>query len=187
MYFWRINVMVKLIAGISTIFAFYLHIVMNNKNNKKTDKVKLSEFEYELIRILKTNATLSNKEISAMTKKSATTVSVHKRRLYQLGIINSHVIILNKNKIDDDVYGVSLVILSNYSKQVIQKFKKDIEEIGEVDENCSLIIPLGVALKIKTADYNAYYEIERRINSLENVKTISSLLDMDVTFHRPPL
>jgi len=135
----------------------------------------LDHVDFEILRILQSDASLTNKEISYKTNKSVATIHERIKKLKEQGFIKRVVAILDKKKIDRGLIAISQVVLSDHADATLAKFTQEVSKFPEVMECFQMTGTCDFILRIATSDMDAYSVFyNTKLAKLPNVTTVQS-------------
>lgn len=142
---------------------------------KKIDKISLENIDMidlELLKILQKDAKLTTKEIATRVNLSSTPVYERIKRLEREGLIEKYVAIVNAEKVGKKLIVFCNITLKEHTKEIGNKFVKDIVSLKEVVECYNISGDYDFLLKIMVEDMKHYQSFV--INELGSVKNIGS-------------
>ena len=141
----------------------------------------LDHTDIEILRLLQTNAELTNKEISYKLHKSVATIHERIRRLKEQGYIRRVVAILDRKKVDKSLIAFSHVLLKDHSANTLSSFEKEVVKFPEVMECFQMTGTFDFILRIATTDMDAYHIFYRKLATLPNITTGQSFFVLSET------
>ncbi|GEP97628.1 Lrp/AsnC family transcriptional regulator [Chitinophaga cymbidii] len=141
----------------------------------------LDHTDIEILRLLQTNAELTNKEISYKLHKSVATIHERIRRLKEQGYIRRVVAILDRKKVDKSLIAFSHVLLKDHSANTLSSFEKEVVKFPEVMECFQMTGTFDFILRIATTDMDAYHIFYRKLATLPNITTVQSFFVLSET------
>lgn len=142
---------------------------------KKTDNLSLESLDtidLELLRILQKDAKLTTKEIATRVNLSSTPVYERIKRLEKEKYIEKYAAIVNAEKVGKKLTVFCNITLKEHTKEIGNKFVKDIVALKEVVECYNISGDYDFLLKIMIDDMKHYQSFV--INELGSVKNIGS-------------
>ncbi len=142
---------------------------------KKTDNFSLENLDItdlRLLKILQNDAKLTTKEIAARVNLSPTPVYERIKRLEKEGFIEKYIAIVNAEKVGKGLTVFCNITLKEHTKEIGNKFVKDIVALKEVVECYNISGDYDFLLKIMINDMKDYQSFV--INELGSVKNIGS-------------
>lgn len=142
---------------------------------KKTDNFSLENIDMidlELLKVLQKDAKLTTKEIATRVNLSPTPVYERIKRLEKEGFIEKYAAIVNAEKLGLQLTVFCNITLKEHTKEIGNKFVKDIVSIKEVVECYNISGDYDFLLKIMVKDMKHYQSFV--INDLGSVKNIGS-------------
>lgn len=142
---------------------------------KKTDNFSLENLDItdlRLLKILQNDAKLTTKEIAARVNLSPTPVYERIKRLEKEGFIEKYIAIVNAEKVGKGLTVFCNITLKEHTKEIGNKFVKDIVALKEVVECYNISGDYDFLLKIIINDMKNYQSFV--INELGSVKNIGS-------------
>lgn len=149
--------------------------LFTNIKMKKTDNFSLENLDMidlELLRTLQKDAKLTTKEIATRVNLSSTPVYERIKRLEKEGLIEKYTAIVNAEKVGKKLTVFCNITLKEHTKEIGNKFVKDIVSIKEVVECYNISGDYDFLLKIMVEDMKHYQSFV--INELGSVKNIGS-------------
>ena len=142
---------------------------------KKTDNFSsenLDIIDFELLRMLQKDAKLTIKEIAIRVNLSPTPVYERIKQLEKEGLIEKYIAIVNAEKAGKNLTVFCNIILKEHTKEIVNKFVRDIVSLKEVVECYNISGDYDFLLKIVIKDMKHYQFFV--INELGSVKNIGS-------------
>jgi Lrp/AsnC family leucine-responsive transcriptional regulator len=142
-------------------------------------KNKIDEIDKKILRLLQENARWTYKEIAEKINLSLTPVHDRIKKLENDGIIEKYVALLNKKKLGLGLTVYSQVTLIRQTKEVSEKFDKEISKLPEVVE-CNFVSgSFDYLLKIQVPNMEDYHNFHQlKLSVIEGVSLINSFFVM---------
>jgi len=142
----------------------------------------LDEADTAILKLLQTDASLTNKEISFKLRKSVATVHERVRKLKEQGYIKRVVAILDRKKINKGLIAFSQVLLNDHAAETLASFEREVAKFPEVMECFQMTGTFDFLLRIATSDMEAYHEFYRhKLATLPNITTVQSFFVLSET------
>lgn len=142
----------------------------------------LDQTDTELLKLLQTDATLTNKELAFKLNKSMATVHERIRKLKTQGYIQRIVAILDRKKIDRNLIAFSQVLLKEHTAETLITFENEVSKFPEVMECFQMTGAFDFILRIATSDMDAYHLFLRnKLSTLANISTVQSFFVLSET------
>ena len=139
--------------------------------------MKLDIIDRKLLNYLQNDCKQTNKELSAKLNLSVTAVYERIKKLERLGIIDKHVSLLNKNKVNLSFVAFCQIKLMQHSKDYVINFEKDVANLKEVIECYHISGDYDYLLKVVLKDMEAFREF-----MVKKLTTISHIGSTHSTF-----
>jgi Lrp/AsnC family leucine-responsive transcriptional regulator len=154
---------------------------------KKTDNFSsenLDIIDFELLRMLQKDAKLTTKEIAIRVNLSPTPVYERIKRLEKEGLIEKYTAIVNAEKVGKNLTVFCNIILKEHTKEIVNKFVRDIVSLKEVSECYNISGDYDFLLKIIIRDMKHYqFFVINELGSVENIGSAHSTFVIGVTKH----
>jgi Lrp/AsnC family leucine-responsive transcriptional regulator len=118
---------------------------------------KLDPTDIGILKLLQSNARLTNKEIGNKLYKSASTINDRIHRMTEKGYIKKYVAILDAKRIDRGLTAFILIHMKNHSKQSLLNFEAEIVKFDEVLECFHMSGQFDFILKVTVKDLDTYH------------------------------
>jgi Lrp/AsnC family transcriptional regulator for asnA, asnC and gidA len=108
---------------------------------------RLDESDWKIIRALKKDSRLSNRELAKITKISTATINRRTRRLQDNRVIEGYTILLNNEKIGKEILAYLLIRArpgANYTAMMDEIGKRE-----EVEDICAVAGEFDIILKVR--------------------------------------
>ncbi|SHJ66164.1 Lrp/AsnC family transcriptional regulator, leucine-responsive regulatory protein [Arenibacter nanhaiticus] len=132
----------------------------------------LDKIDIQILNLLQHNSNLTTKELSNKVNLSTTPVFERVKRLEKNGYIKKYVAILDAEKLDKGLTVFCNITLKQHTKEIGNKFVRDIAAIKEVTECYNISGDYDFLLKVMVKDMKHYQDFV--LNSLGSVKNIGS-------------
>lgn len=144
--------------------------------------MELDNVDRKLLRLLQTDASLSNKELSYHLNKSIAAVHERVKKLKANGYIKRTVAILDRAKVGIDLISFSQVFLKAHTAEVLNEFEKEVAKFPEVMECYQMAGSYDFMLRIATRDMQAYHQFLRyKLAVLSHVNTVQTYFVLSET------
>lgn len=138
--------------------------------------------DWQILRLLQKDATLTNKEIAAALDRSVATIHERIRRLKEQGYIKKVVALLDRKKINKGLIAFSHVLLNDHTAKTLATFEKEVSRFPEVMECFQMTGTFDFILRIATSDMDAYHDFYRnKLATLPNITTVQSFFVLSET------
>ncbi len=143
---------------------------------KLSTSIKLDKVDYQILKILQSNAKITNSQLSIDIGLSPAPILERVKKLETSGIIKSYHAQLDTDKVGLEVRTFVQVSLKSHNKKTIDEFIGEINQIPEVIE-CHHITGLGdFLLKIITTNILAYQKL--MLEKVSEIQVIDNLQSM---------
>lgn len=154
---------------------------------KKTDNFSVKNLDiidFELLRMLQKDAKLTIKEIAVRVNLSPTPVYERIKRLEKEGLIEKYIAIVNAEKVGKNLTVFCNIILKKHTKEIVNKFVRDIVSLKEVVECYNISGDSDFLLKIVTKDMKHYqFFVINELGSVKNIGSVHSTFVIGVIKH----
>lgn len=141
---------------------------------------KLDKIDLQILRILQTNANLTNKELAQRVSLSPTPVYDRVRRLEREGFIREYVAVIDPAKLNQGFVVFCAVKLKSLSHEYVESFTSSIKDIPEVAECYNISGEYDYMLKIMVPDMRSYQHfILNVLGQMEALGSLTSMFVMD--------
>ena len=143
---------------------------------------ELDPVDWQILRLLQKDATLTNKEIAFELNKSVATIHERIRRLKEQGYIKKIVALLDRKKVNKGLIAFSQVLLNDHTADTLATFEKEVARFPEVMECFQMTGTFDFILRIATSDMDAYHDFYRnKLAKLPNITTVQSFFVLSET------
>ncbi|CAZ94194.1 Lrp/AsnC family transcriptional regulator [Zobellia galactanivorans] len=132
----------------------------------------LDQIDLELLKQLQKNSNITTKELAAMVNLSPTPVYERVRKLEKEGYIKKYMALLDEEKLGRGLIVFCDITLKQHTKEIGNKFVRDIRSIKEVMECYNISGDYDFKLKVLVRDMKDYQDFV--INTLGAVENIGS-------------
>ncbi len=132
----------------------------------------LDEVDLKLLDLLQTDCRLTTKELAHKVHLSPTPVFERVKRLEKNGYIRQYVALLDAEKLNRGLTVFCNVSLKQHTKEIGNRFVKDIMALREVTECYNISGDYDFLLKIMVSDMKHYQDFV--LNGLGGIKNIGS-------------
>lgn len=140
-----------------------------------TESYRLDAKDIDILRVLQSNARLSNKELAAAVHLSTTPTYERVKKLERHGIIKRYATILDANKLNKGFAVFCSVKLRRLNSEYAKAFTEMIKGVPEVTECYNISGSFDYLLRIQVPDMRSYQQfllnvigMHNNINSLES-------------------
>ncbi|WP_298299504.1 Lrp/AsnC family transcriptional regulator [Hydrotalea sp.] len=141
----------------------------------------LDKTDWEILRLLETNARLTIKEIADKVHLSTSPVHDRIKKLEQMGVIQQYVTLLNAARVNKGLWVICYVSLKQHNKSAGLKFIKAIQTMPEVKECYNISGEFDFMLKVAVKDMEAYYDFHvNKLSEAENIGHVQSVFVMGI-------
>jgi len=125
---------------------------MTNKMRKKHQMKGLDRIDYEIVRLLRNNARLSNKEVAKEVRLAPSTCLVRTRLLQQSGVITGFKAEVNPAALGVGLQAMISVRLKRHYKPDVEAFRQHALELPEVVRLYHVAGPIDFLVHVWTRD-----------------------------------
>ena len=185
----RLIIVIIIYIRIIYLFILFLKVInlFKSVEMKKTDNFSsenLDIIDFELLRMLQKDAKLTTKEIAIRVNLSPTPVYERIKRLEKEGLIEKYTAIVNAEKVGKNLTVFCNIILKEHTKEIVNKFVRDIVSLKEVVECYNISGDYDFLLKIIIKDMKHYqFFVINELGSVENIGSAHSTFVIGVTKH----
>ncbi|NLR91201.1 MULTISPECIES: Lrp/AsnC family transcriptional regulator [Flammeovirga] len=133
---------------------------------------ELDQMDLKILRLLQSDANITNKEIARRVHLSTTPVYERIKKLEKGGFIQKYVAVLDKEKLDKGLIVFCNVTLKEHTKNIGHQFVNEITSLDEVVECYNISGDFDFLLKVIVQDMKAYQDFV--LNKLGEIKNIGS-------------
>lgn len=142
----------------------------------------LDRTDIEILKLLQTDASLTNKEISFKLHKSIATIHERIRKLKEQGYIKKIVAILDRKKVNKSLIAFSQVHLSDHTATTLKEFEQEVVKLPEVMECFQMTGAFDFILRVACSDMDEYTDFYRyKLAMLPNINTVQSFFVLSET------
>ena len=134
--------------------------------------MKIDTIDLRILKILQNNSDLTIKELAAKVNLSPTPVFERVKKLQKEGYIKKYVAILDAEKLDKCLIVFCNITLKEHTREIGNKFVKDIMTLDEVTECYNISGDYDFLLKVLVKDMKHYQNFV--LNHLGSVQNIGS-------------
>ena len=129
----------------------------------------------KLLKLLQTDAKQTTKQLSIKLNLSVTAVYERIKKLEREGVIEKHVVLLNRNKIKKAFVVFCHLKLMQHTKEFISDFEKDVVKLNEVLECFHVSGDYDYILKICVENMEEYREfMVTKLTTLQHIGSTHS-------------
>lgn len=132
----------------------------------------LDAIDQKLLKLLQENSNVTTRDLAKQVHLSPTPVFERVRRLERDGFVKKYVAILDAEKLDKSLTVFCNISLKEHTKEIGNRFVKDIMSVDEVTECYNISGEYDFLLKIMVRDMKHYQDFV--INHLGSIKNIGS-------------
>jgi len=134
--------------------------------------MKIDTIDLRILKILQNNSDLTTKELAVKVNLSPTPVFERVKKLQKEGYIKKYVAILDAEKLDKCLIVFCNITLKEHTREIGNKFVKDIMTLDEVTECYNISGDYDFLLKVLVKDMKHYQNFV--LNHLGSVQNIGS-------------
>lgn len=139
-------------------------------------KRKIDHIDKSILRILQESADKPYKQMAFMVNSPVSTVCERIKKLKECGIIQNTVVRLDRKKLQQDVLGRVNVRMSDISKEMLEKLRKNLLEIPEVNSCSHITGHFNISIKVITTDTSRFFEVVMQIAGFAFVDGINTYI-----------
>ncbi|MDX1766899.1 MAG: Lrp/AsnC family transcriptional regulator [Arenibacter troitsensis] len=132
----------------------------------------LDNIDLQILKLLQNNSNLTTKDLANKVNLSTTPVFERVKRLEKNGYIKKYVAVLDAEKLDKGLTVFCNITLKQHTREIGNKFVKDIVAIKEVTECYNVSGDYDFLLKVMVKDMKHYQDFV--LNHLGSIKNIGS-------------
>jgi Lrp/AsnC family leucine-responsive transcriptional regulator len=132
----------------------------------------LDKIDIQILKLLQSNSNLTTKDLANKVNLSTTPVFERVKRLEKNGYIKKYVAVLDAMKLDKGLTVFCNITLKQHTREIGNKFVKDILAIKEVTECYNVSGDYDFLLKVMVRDMKHYQDFV--LNHLGEIKNIGS-------------
>ena len=137
--------------------------------------MNLDEIDKNLLKLLQTDSKKTTKELSSKLNLSVTAVYERVKKLEREGIIEKHVVLLNRKKVEKGFVVFCHIKLIQHKKEFLSKFESQVTKLHEVLECHHVSGDYDYILKIVLKDMEEYREfLVEKLTTLEHIGSTHS-------------
>ncbi|SFA91938.1 Lrp/AsnC family transcriptional regulator, leucine-responsive regulatory protein [Flavobacterium swingsii] len=137
--------------------------------------MNLDEIDKNLLKLLQTDSKKTTKELSSKLNLSVTAVYERVKKLEREGIIEKHVVLLNRKKVEKGFVVFCHIKLIQHTKEFLTKFESQVIKLHEVLECHHVSGDYDYILKIVLKDMEEYREfLVEKLTTLEHIGSTHS-------------
>lgn len=133
---------------------------------------ELDRIDTQILKLLQHNSSLTTKDLANKVNLSTTPVFERIKRLEKKGYIKKYVAVLDAEKLDKGLTVFCNITLKQHTREIGNKFVKDIIAIQEVTECYNVSGDYDFLLKVMVKDMKHYQDFV--LNQLGGIKNIGS-------------
>ena len=135
----------------------------------------LDSIDKKLLFLLQTDSKKTTKELSLKLNLSVTAVYERVKKLERAGIIDKHVVLVNRSKVEKGFVVFCHLKLIQHTKEFISKFESEVIQLKEVIECHHVSGDYDYILKIVVKDMEAYREfLVTKLTTLQHIGSTHS-------------
>lgn len=136
----------------------------------------LDSIDTEILKILVRDASITNKEIGRILRRSTTAVVERVKRMEEEGIIKIYAAIADHKKVNNLFISCVLVRVNNHTSQALDLFKQTISNFDEVLECLHITGHFDFYIKVVVEHMTAYnYFLTERLGHVPYLAEVKSL------------
>lgn len=136
---------------------------------------KLDRIDRKILQLLQQDCRITTKELAEKLYLSNTPVYERVKKLERSGIIKNYIAVLNPEKIERNMMVFISILLTNHTRDVVEKFKEDVLALPEVMEFYYTSGNHDALLKLMVKDMNAFsFFIQEKLSKFEHVSRFNS-------------
>lgn len=144
--------------------------------------LKLDQIDRKILKLLQEDCRITIKDLAIRFSLSSTPIFNRIKRMEKSGIIDRYVAILNPEKAGKKFSAFCHVSLKDHSKDQVQAFVDNINELNEVMECHYVTGNADFILKVITHDIESYNQfIIEKLFRVANISKVESLISMAVS------
>ena len=133
----------------------------------------LDKIDIQILKLLQNNSNLTTKDLANKVNLSTTPVFERIKRLEKNGYIKKYVAVLDAEQLDKGLTVFCNITLKQHTREIGNKFVKDIIAIKEVTECYNVSGDYDFLLKVMVKDMKHYQDFV--LNQLGGIKNIGSV------------
>lgn len=138
-------------------------------------KLKLDETDVKILSILQKDGRITNADLAKAVGLSPPSALQRVRRLEEAGIVKGYVALLDAERLGLKVTVLAMISLSLHQEQPIERFRRSVQEIGQIVECYHCSGEFDFLLKILVPDIRAYEALIReRVSKIRGIRQITS-------------
>ncbi len=144
----------------------------------------LDDIDFKILSLLQTDAKLTNKQIAAKVHLSPTPIFERIKRLEKNGFIKKYMAIVDAEKLGRSLIVFCNVNLKEHTKEIGNKFVKDITSLKEVTECYNISGDYDFLMKVIVRDMKHYQDfVINKLGLIENIGSAHSTFVMGEIKH----
>jgi len=143
---------------------------MTDKYSSEIDIV-----DKKLLKILQHDSNITTKMLAEKVNLSPSPVFERVKKLERLGYIKKYIAVLDADKLDKGLIVFCSITIKEHTKEIGNKFVKDIQMLAEVTECYNISGDYDFLLKIRVSDMKDYQDfVLNRLGVIENIGSAHS-------------
>jgi Lrp/AsnC family leucine-responsive transcriptional regulator len=138
-------------------------------------KTHLDEKDVQILSLLQGDGRITNADLAKKVNLSPPSVLQRVRALEKAGLIRGYVALLDPDRLGLKITALVMVTLSLHQERPIEQFRKQIQDIQEIQECYHVSGDFDFLLKILVRDIRAYEQLIRekitKIKGIQQIKT----------------
>ena len=135
----------------------------------------IDKIDYKLLNLLQQNSRFTIKELSEKLFLSTTPIHERIKKLEKNGYIKQYITLLEPKKIDKNLIVYVSVGLHQHTKQAVEEFKKEINQLDEVMEAYYISGNSDFLLKVYCKDMDDYHHfVTEKFSVIKNISQFFS-------------
>ena len=142
-------------------------------------KIKLDNYDHNILKILQSNASLSIEEIADKVNLSRNACWRRIKKMEDDGVISKRVVVLNAKKLN---LGLSVIVLLRTNKHEpswLSKFEKAVQEIPQILGAYRMAGDIDYMLRVQLSNVDDYDNFYQKLISKVSLSDISASFVMD--------
>ena len=142
-------------------------------------KIKLDNYDHNILKILQSNASLSIEEIADKVNLSRNACWRRIKKMEYEGVISKRIVVLNAKKLN---LGLSVIVLLRTNKHEpswLSKFEKAVQEIPQILGAYRMAGDIDYMLRVQLSNVDDYDNFYQKLISKVSLSDISASFVMD--------
>jgi Lrp/AsnC family leucine-responsive transcriptional regulator len=138
-------------------------------------KTHLDDKDIQILNLLQTDGRITNADLAKAVNLSPPSVLQRVRALEKAGLIRGYVALLDPDRLGLKITALVMISLSLHQERPIEQFRKQIQDIPEIQECYHVSGDFDFLLKVLVRDIRAYEQLVRekftKIKGIQQIKT----------------